>query len=347
MNNTGFTSLERVLMTLGHKEPDRVPFFLLVNLHGARELGMSIEDYFSKAENMAEGQIRMRERYGHDCLYAFSYASIEHEAFGGKTLYFEDGPPNAGTPVIHALDDINHIQCPRIKDSPCLSKVLEATTIMKERIGDEAPIIGVTMSPFSLPVMQMGFEPYLNLILNSPDHLERLMVINEEFCVGWANAQLEAGATAICYFDPVSSSTVITPEQYRQTGFKVAQRTLARINGPTATHFASGRCLPVIEDVINTKTNLLGISVSEDLAEVKAAAAGRLTLFGNLNGVEMRRWTPEQTEEIVKEAISKGAIGGGFILADNHGEIPWQVPETVLEAIANAVHKWGRYPLDW
>ena len=37
--------------------------------------------------------------------------------------------------------------------------------------------------------------------------------------------------------------------------------------------------------------------------------------------------------------------GGGFILADNHGEIPWQVPDGVLTAIAQAVARWGRYPL--
>ena len=33
MTQTQMTSLERVLITLGHKEPDRVPLFLLVTLH--------------------------------------------------------------------------------------------------------------------------------------------------------------------------------------------------------------------------------------------------------------------------------------------------------------------------
>jgi uroporphyrinogen decarboxylase len=35
------------------------------------------------------------------------------------------------------------------------------------------------------------------------------------------------------------------------------------------------------------------------------------------------------------------------VLSDNHGEIPWQVPEEILLVIADAVHTWGRYPLDW
>jgi len=41
------TSLQRVLTTLEHKEPDRVPFFLLATMHGAKELGLSIKEYFS------------------------------------------------------------------------------------------------------------------------------------------------------------------------------------------------------------------------------------------------------------------------------------------------------------
>jgi len=223
--------------------------------------------------------------------------------------------------------------------------VLKAIRLMKKSVGDEAPIIGVVMSPFSLPVMQMGFERYLDLISFHPVLFRRLMRINEDFCAAWANAQVKAGATAICYFDPVSSSTIIPRETYLKTGFPVARRTLARIKAPTATHFASGRCLPIVNDVARTGTGIIGVSVIEDLAEVKAACAGRLTVLGNLNGIAMRRWTSKQAERAVKSAIARGGGGGGFILSDNHGEIPFQVPGEVLLAIAEAVQKWGRYPL--
>ncbi len=43
MQKETMSSMQRVLTTLGHKEPGRVPFFLLLSLHGARELGLSIE----------------------------------------------------------------------------------------------------------------------------------------------------------------------------------------------------------------------------------------------------------------------------------------------------------------
>jgi uroporphyrinogen decarboxylase len=347
MNPSSFTSMQRVLTTLGQKEPDRVPLFLLLTMHGAKETGLSIKEYFSNAENVVEGQLRLQKKYNSDCFYNFFYASIETEAFGGETIFIEDGPPNSGEPIVKNLEDIKNLKPPKISDSPGLQKVLKAHAALKSLVGNDVPIIGVVMSPFSLPVMQLGFENYLNLIFDHPDLFAYLMAINETFCVDWANAQLAAGATAICYFDPISSTTIITPEQYLDLGFKVAQSTLPRIQGPTATHFASGRCLPIVESVGKTGTAIIGVSANEDLSSLKTAANHKLTLLGNLNGIEMCRWTNEEAESAVKTAIAAAGHGGGFILSDNHGEIPFQVPDDTLMTISEAARKWGEYPLNW
>ena len=346
MSTRPMTSLERVLTTLGHREPDRVPLFLLLTMHGAQELGLSIETYFSRPESVVEGQLRLRRKYRNDCFYTFFYASVETEAWGGDVLYTDDGPPNAGRPVIRAAEQIRTLEPPRVADAPCLVKVLEATSGLKAAGGGETSIIGVVMSPFSVPVMQMGFEPYLNLMFEQPELFEHLMRLNESFCIEWANAQLAAGATAICYFDPVSSSTIVSPEHFRRTGFQVAKRTLAGIKGPVAMHFASGRCMPIMDDLPDTGAAVVGVSMLDDLAALKQRAAGKMSLLGNLNGVEMRRWTAAQAEEQVRAAIGAAGHGGGFILSDNHGEIPYQVREDTLLAISEAVHRWGTYPLD-
>lgn len=338
------TSLERVLTTLGQNEPDRVPYFLLLTMHGAKELNMSIEEYFSCGENVAKGQIKLREKYGHDCLYSFFYAPIEIEAFGGEVIYTDDGPPNSGTPFLkkEMIKELKNID---VKSSSVLKKVLDATALLKENAKDEVPIIGVVMSPFSLPVMQMGFDNYLDLIHKDKELFEKLMEVNIAFTTDWANAQLEAGATAICYFDPVSSTTIIPRELYLETGFKVAQKTIAAINGPTATHFASGNCLPIMKDLPQTGTAVIGVSTFEDLDELKKAADKKLSLLGNLNAIEMRNWSVEETKEYVNEAIQKGAAGGGFILGENHGEIPYCIKDEILLAIKEAVEEYGQYPI--
>jgi uroporphyrinogen decarboxylase len=341
------TSMQRVLTTMGQQEPDRVPVFLLTTMHGARELGLSIREYFSRAEHVVEGQMRLLEKYRSDCLNPFHYASLEVEAFGGDTVFIEDGPPNAAAPVIRRSEDIDRLEPPKVAEASGLNRVLEVIRQLKASVGDTVPIVGVAISPFSLPVMQMGFGPYIELIYEQPERFSRLMAVNQTFCVEWANAQLAAGATAIAYFDPVSSTTCIPRELYLQTGRRIAMETLRLIHGPAAIHLASGLGLGIADDIATTGAAAVGVSAMEDLAEWKAAARGRLTLLGNLNGVEMRRWTTTQAENEVKRAIAKAGRGGGFILADNHGEIPWQVPDEVLLAIRDAVERWGHYPLDW
>lgn len=342
---TGMNSMQRVVAALSHGEPDRVPFFLLCTMHGARELGLGIGEYFARAEQVAEGQLRLRARYRHDCLYGFFYAALEAEAFGGEVVFRDDGPPNAGEPLLADPELIGRLTPPDVGRSPGLRRVLDALALMKERSRGEVPIIGVVMSPFSLPVMQLGFEAYLELIYERPDLFRRLMQVNGEFCARWANAQLAAGASAICYFDPVSSPDITPKAGYRDTGFRAAESTLPRINGPTATHLASGRCLGIVDELARTGTAAVGVGASEDLAAVKEACRGKLCVIGNLNGIEMRNWTAEQAAQRARAALHAAGEGGGFILSDAHGEIPWQVPDEVLMAISDEVHRSGRYPL--
>ena len=296
---------------------------------------------------MAEGQLKLLKKYGHDCIYNFYHAPLEVEAWGAEVLYCDDGPPNSGTPFIQNIQDIQTLEAPSIDACECLEKVLTSARLLKESVQDQVPIIGVVMSPFSLPVMQLGFNQYIELIYESPRLFQHLMDINTRFCVDWANAQLEAGSAAICYFDPVSSPTIIPRELYLKTGFKVATNTIAQINGPTATHLASGRGVSIVDDLAKTGTAIMGSSSLEDLGRVKAACRGKLAILGNLNGIEMCGWTPEQAENEVKKAITAAGPGGGFLLSDNHGEIPFQVPDEVLLAISRAVGRWGHYPLDW
>ncbi len=79
------TPMERVVAALSHQEGDRVPFLLLTTLHPAKALGISTKEYFSKAENVVDGQLASQRKYGHDALYAFFYAPIEIEDWGAKS----------------------------------------------------------------------------------------------------------------------------------------------------------------------------------------------------------------------------------------------------------------------
>ncbi len=90
---------------------------------------------------------------------------------------------------------------------------------------------------------------------------------------------------------------------------------------------------------------MVGVGGEEELAAVKRRCRGKVTVFGNLNGIAMRSWDEAAATAEVRCAIDAAAQGGGFILSDQHGEIPWQVQERTLEQVAQAAREYGRYPL--
>lgn len=343
---TNMSPKDRVFTAIEYKEPDRIPLSLGLTLRGAKLLDLSIKDYFQKPEHIVKAQMVLNEKFGNDTYSNFFTTALEYKAWGGEVIYFEDGPPNTGKPIIKTPDDIQNLHPPEIKESETLQNVIRATELLKDEIDNEYPILGVVISPFSLPIIQMGFNKYIELIYNNRDLFDQLIIFNEDYVVKWANAQINAGADAIAYYDPFSSPEIVPRELYLKTGFKIAKDTIAKIDGPVASHFASARTKKIIKDVMKTGSIAIGISSKEDIEEMKKLCEGKLAIMGNLNTIGMVNWSVKETEEKVKQIIKKAGKGGGIIVSDNHGEIPFQVPDKVLLAIKNAIEKWGNYPLD-
>ena len=337
--------MDRVSTTLGFAEPDRVPVFLLLNLHCAKELGLGLEEYFSRPEHRVEAQLRMRRRFGHDCLLSFSYSGAEYEAFGGQAIFADDGPPNAGAPVIRTRQDIFDLEVPDIRNSPGLQASLEVTRRLADAAVGEVPVIGYVIGPFSLPVMLMGFERYFDLMHDDPLGFQRLMAVTQRFCADWANAQLACGATFIGCAEPLSAVNITEGALFERAGLPVMVDTFAQIRGAVALSMASGRALGRVESYLGTGAVALHVSHEDDLVELRRQCDGRAAILGNLNGVAMASWTTAEARQQVRVTMRAAGPGGGFILADNHGEIPLQVSDDVLLATMDAACEHGRYPL--
>ena len=110
----GMTSAQRLQETLSHREPDRVPFVLPAAMHPAREMGLTIKEYFSRPENVVEGQQRLQKKFGNDILCCYPFAALEIMAWGGEVIYFDEGPPNAGAPIIKKAENILQLGVCRI-----------------------------------------------------------------------------------------------------------------------------------------------------------------------------------------------------------------------------------------
>src|SRR3989339_589442 len=107
-------SMERLVAALQGKPSDRIPVFCNLLDQGAKELGISLEEYYTNGALVAEAQLQMRERYGHDNVWSLFYVGKEAELLGCKKIrYAKDGPPNVEDYVIKSYADIDKLIVPK------------------------------------------------------------------------------------------------------------------------------------------------------------------------------------------------------------------------------------------
>ena len=83
------TSVERILTTFRHKEPDRVPVTPIL-CSGARQIsGMAFPDYALNADKAAQAFIDGFEFVGGDLVILLLDLSVEAADFGQKMMYPE------------------------------------------------------------------------------------------------------------------------------------------------------------------------------------------------------------------------------------------------------------------
>ena len=82
-----------------------------------------------------------------------------------------------------------------------------------------------------------------------------------------------------------------------------------------------------------------------DLAEVKAQYGHRIALKGNVDCAQLMTFgTPDEVVEATKEALRKGAPGGGFILSSSNSIHSAVKPEN-YQAMLRTLQEYGQYPI--
>ena len=91
--------------------PSRVPVVCNLFEQGAQELGLSIKEYYSKAEYVVEGQMKLRHKYDNDVVWGAQFAGRNAEILGSQfSIYAQDGPPNVGDLIIKSYEDIEKLE---------------------------------------------------------------------------------------------------------------------------------------------------------------------------------------------------------------------------------------------
>ena len=340
------TGMDRFGALLTGATPDRVPIVCNLLDQGAGELGVSLKHYYSSGDLVAEGQVRLREKYGYDTLLGMFYSALEAEVLGCRNIvYADDGPPNVGHLAIGRPEDIGKLHVPDdLNDHPRFRQLTHCIRMLKQESQGRWPVLGVVTASFSLPSMLMGIGQWMDLFLNGDIQLrDRLLELCSQFCSRQITALREAGADLIVYVDPVASATFITPAKFRELALPWVIRDLED-PGPAGVVFfnGGGKINPILADLKeHTGIGAYYLNPYDDIAEARNILGPQALIAAAINDIRLIDWSPQEIDREVEGIMQAGKRAGGFAFGTLL--MPFRIPEPNIRALVDAAIKHGSY----
>lgn len=340
------TGIDRLKSAANGKTTDRIPVFCNLLDQGARELGLSLKEYYSKGEYVAEGQLKMREKYGYDNLWSLFYVGKEAELLGCKNIiYSEFGPPNVGHMVISKLEDIHKLEIPEdISSHPKFEETLKCLQILKKESDGKYPICAYLTASMTMPALLMGMEKWIDLLLSGPyDLRDELLEKTSEFFRKQLIAYRDAGVNVFLYSNPFGSLDFVPIKLFEELSVPWMLKDLHSLDLQSVVYYCGGaRLNPVINSVIE-KIGLTNFYLSplDDLSEGKKIIAGRALYAGVINDIKLVEWTKNEIRNEVKRIMDIGMNGDKFLFGTL--VMPLSIPEHNIRAMLEAAYEFGRF----
>lgn len=256
------TSLERVVMALQYKKPDRVPAAPLVCGASCRVLGYSYDRWSQEPDVAVASLLAAQELIGFDGFLTLVDLSVEAEDFGQEVIFPERSTahPNFDNPFIRTADDYLKVKPVDPRTSRRMSTVIEIVRGLVAARGKDIPTMGFVYGPLGVLSQIRGHAELFKDIIRHPDRvLEAVSTINDVL-VEYALAQVEAGAHAIV-LDPLYSSASILKKsswvKFEAEIFKSVADAIRNAGVPVIVHNCGGG---VYFDAVMEYINPLAIS---------------------------------------------------------------------------------------
>jgi uroporphyrinogen-III decarboxylase len=338
--------MERLSAAINGEPADRIPVFCNLLDQGAKEMGLPLSEYYSRGELVAEAQLRMREKYGYDCVWSLFYVGKEAELMGCRKIIFaKDGPPNVGEMVIRKYEDIAKLQVPDdIASHPAFEEELKCLRILKAEAGGKYPICAYVTASMTLPAILMGIEKWMQMLMMGPADLrDELLAKCSEFFQKQAAAYRAAGADVLVYSNPFGSTDFIPRKFFDEQSIPWMERDLAPGGVADMVYYCGSACF---NNVIETVIERLGIKVfylspMDDIAEGKRIIAGRGLTCGVINDIRLIDWSEDEVRAEVKRMIEAGKPGGKFLFGTL--VMPFGIPERNIRAMLDAAYQYGSW----
>lgn len=159
----------------------------------------------------------------------------------------------------------------------------EQFRILREEVGDELAIYGMSEGPFTCAANLVGTESFLKMTLKDPGKVGQILEVATEAVVQAANFAFRNGADYYCLADPTSAPELMSPRSWDKFVLPVIREVVTRVDGPIVLHIC-GRTDKIIPQMC--QTGVAGISIEEkaDMAHaVGIAHQSGVVVFGNVS----------------------------------------------------------------
>lgn len=339
------TGMDRLKAALEGRIEDRIPVFCNVSDQGCRELGMRPEEYFSKGEHVAEGQLRMLQKYGHDNAWGLFYVGKEAELLGCQKIVFStNGAPNVEDYVIKSVEDIERLMVPGdLAGHPAFSEIQTCIHRLRREVGGRHPICAYITSTMTLPALLMGMENWLELLFCGPEKARDCLLEKcHEFFIKEVAAYRTLGTDVLIYSNPFASTDVVSMKYFQGHSLPWLERDMRAVGSSDMVFYCGMARLNAVIPAVLERSGLASYYLSplDDLAEGKRLIGDRGLTCGVINDIKLIDWTREEIRAEVKRMLSVGMPGGKFLFGT--GVMPLAIPEENIHTMLEAAFEFGR-----
>jgi MtaA/CmuA family methyltransferase len=332
--------LERVRRRLRGERVDRPPNFDIFMQRAAHHLDRPLARYYLDHRVLVEANLAVLEAFDLDIVQAISDPYREACDLGLDVAWPEDSLPTRRAILLQAPEDAGRLPRVAPEDGRRMSDRIEAVRLLRERVGDDVPVMGWVEGAFALASVLRGDTNLLLDIHDRPEWLKELLDRLVEVGVAFARAQVAAGAHVIGLGDSMGS--LVSPRQYREFVLPYEQRVFTAVKqaGAIPRLHICGDTSHLLADMARSGAEIVDLDWMVDLrrgAEVFGEEGP--APCGNFDPVAvMLQGTPAEVEEAVRACA---AAGGPRHLSAAGCEVPDGTPGANLLAHARALRELG------
>lgn len=343
-------SLERVSLTLQHKEADRIPVYPLINSISRKTLGITYEEWTKDVDQCAEAIIKATDELDVDCICTLVDLSVEAADWGAEMLYFDDQAacPVHDNRVIQSDEDYEKITIINPRKTPRMSEHIALARKLFEARGDVKPIVGFVFGPLGILGMLRGHDCLFMDLMMYPDKVHSALRNITETLKEFIRGLVEAGCHAIMLDTLFASKSIMSKAMWDEfEGFYVEE--LADVIRECGAMVMIHNCgNGVYFDIQIKRMDPVLISYMhipddcESMEDIKVKYGESITLMGHIEPGWLMIATKEELEKACKEQIDVYKKNGGFILATGC-EYPASIDFEHAKTMVNIAKTHGQY----